>query len=91
VGEAPERILHSTVDLTKDWKEWAPTPGEVLLEPEKDYEGAKEPLVPSKNGAIAGPVRQLRDPAVFHENGRRYLLYAVAGEQGIAIAELVRK
>jgi hypothetical protein len=91
VGEAPERILHSTVDLTKDWKEWAPTPGEVLLEPEQDYEGAKEPLVPSRNGAIAGPVRQLRDPAVFHENGRRYLLYAVAGEQGIAIAELVRK
>jgi len=88
VGEAPERILHSTVDLTKDWKAWAPSPGEIVLEPERDYEGAKEPLVSSKNGAIAGPVRQLRDPAVFHEDGRRYLLYAVAGEQGIAIAEL---
>ena len=91
VGDAPERILHSTVDLTKDWKEWAPSPGEVVLEPERDYEGAKEPLTPSKNGAIHVPVRQLRDPAVFHEDGRRYLLYAVAGEQGIAIGELVRK
>jgi len=91
VGEAPERILHSTVDLTKSWKEWAPSPGEVVLEPERDWEGAKEPLVPSKNGAIMGPVRQLRDPAIFAEDGKRYLLYAVAGEQGIAIAELIKK
>jgi hypothetical protein len=89
VGEAPERIQLSTVDLTKDWKQWAPSPPQILLEPEKDYEGVKEPLVPSRNGAIAGPVRQLRDPAIFHENGKRYLLYAVAGEHGIAIGELL--
>jgi hypothetical protein len=90
VGEAPERLLLSTVDLAKDWKEWVPSPPQVLLEPEHDYEGAKLPLTPSKNGAIMSPVRQLRDPAIFAEDGRRYLLYAVAGEQGIAIAELVR-
>jgi hypothetical protein len=91
VGETPERILHSTVDLRKDWKEWAPSAGEILLEPETEYEGAKEPRLPSKNGAISGPVRQLRDPAIFAEDGKRYLLYAVAGEQGIAIGELRRK
>jgi hypothetical protein len=34
------------------------------------------------------PVRQLRDPAIFTEDGRTYLLYSVAGESGIAIAEL---
>jgi hypothetical protein len=28
-------------------------------------------------------------PAIFEENGRVYLFYAVAGESGIAIAELV--
>jgi len=89
VGEAPERIQLSTVDLSKDWKEWAPSPPEILLEPETDYEGAKLPLVPSRNGAMMDPVRQLRDPAIFSEDGRRYLLYAVAGEQGIALAELV--
>jgi hypothetical protein len=33
-------------------------------------------------------VNQLRDPAIFEEDGRTYLLYAVAGESGIAIAEL---
>jgi hypothetical protein len=91
VGDAPERILHSTVDLKKDWKEWTPSPGEILLEPEMEYEGAKEPRTPSRNGAVSGPVRQLRDPAVFAEGGRQYLLYAVAGEQGIAIGELRRK
>jgi hypothetical protein len=31
---------------------------------------------------------QLRDPAIFRESGRTYLLYSVAGERGIAIAEM---
>ena len=33
-------------------------------------------------------MNQLRDPAVYVEDGRTYLLYAVAGESGIAIAEV---
>jgi hypothetical protein len=35
-----------------------------------------------------GHVNQLRDPAIFEEDGQIYLLYAVAGESGIAIAEI---
>jgi hypothetical protein len=31
---------------------------------------------------------QLRDPTVFEENRRAYLLYSICGEQGIAVAEL---
>jgi hypothetical protein len=88
VREAPERIYHATVDLAKDWNEWKPSPPEILLEPETDYEGANLPLVPSVNGALMVPARQLRDPAIFEENGKRYLLYSVAGEQGIGIGEL---
>jgi hypothetical protein len=38
--------------------------------------------------AAYGQVNQLRDPAIFEEDGRTYLLYAVAGESGIAIAEI---
>jgi hypothetical protein len=34
------------------------------------------------------PVNQLRDPAIFEDSGKIYLLYTVAGEQGIAIGEL---
>jgi hypothetical protein len=35
------------------------------------------------------PARQLRDPAVFEEDDHVFLAYAVAGESGIALAELV--
>ncbi len=31
-------------------------------------------------------VRQLRDPAIFRDGDEAYLLYAVAGEQGIGVA-----
>ncbi len=34
------------------------------------------------------PVCQLRVPALFEDAARSYLLYAVAGEQGIAIARI---
>ena len=87
-GDKPERILLSTVDLLRDWKSWRVSEPQVLLEPEKDYEGASLPLKPSTYGAAKGPVRQLRDPAVFAEGAERYLLYSVAGEQGIAMAKL---
>ena len=33
-------------------------------------------------------VNQLRDPAVYEEGNDVYLLYAVAGESGIAIARV---
>ena len=46
-----------------------------------------QPPDPS-TGAVNVPVNQLRDPAIFEEDGRVYLLYAVAGERGIALAEV---
>ncbi len=88
VGDMPERIYLSTVDLLKDWNEWKPSRIQTLLEPEMDYEGAKLALKPSQNGISLAPVRQLRDPSIFEDGGKRYLLYTVAGEKGIAIGEL---
>jgi hypothetical protein len=35
-----------------------------------------------------GKVNQLRDPAIYVEGDEVYLLYAVAGESGIAIARV---
>ncbi len=35
-----------------------------------------------------GKVRQLRDPVAYRDSADTYLLYSVAGEQGIAIASL---
>ena len=87
-GDCPEQILCATIDLSADWNDWqAGAPASVLL-PEMDYEGAALPLEPSQRGAIHSPARQLRDPAIFQEGGRTFLLYSVAGESGIAIAEL---
>ena len=88
IGDCPERILLSTFDLKEDWKQWKPSAPEIILEPETEYEGAKLPLEPSKESISLKPVRQLRDPAIFQENGRLNLLYSVAGEQGIAIVQL---
>ncbi len=60
-----------------------------MVQPTCDYEGAALPLKPSVRGQAGKAVRQLRDPAVFEENGNLFLLYSVAGEQGIAIASLL--
>ncbi len=89
VGEAPpEQILATTIDLRDDWMQWRIGEVSTVLAPERDYEGADLPLVPSIRGELSTRARQLRDPALFEEGGRLYLLYAVAGESGIALAEL---
>lgn len=90
VGDAPERVLRSRVDLRGDWESWSEVgePDE-LLRPERPWEGAEAPCIPSLRGAVNTPVNQLRDPCLFDDGGRCYLFYAVAGESGIAVAELV--
>ena len=87
-GACPEAILHSTIDLTRDWIEWRETRPQLVLEPETEYEGADLEPAPSRRGAIFGRVRQLRDPFVYQEDGGSYLLYSCAGESGIAIAHI---
>lgn len=89
VGDAPERIYCSTVDLSGPWEGWRTGEAVEILRPETDWEGAALPLLPSYRGAISLPVNQLRDPAIYEEDGRVYLLYAFKGEAGIAIAELL--
>ncbi len=87
-GDCPERILASTIDLGPDWTQWRESGPEFVLESETEYEGADLPLERSKRGFVVEPARQLRDPGIFRESGRTYLLYSVAGERGIAIAEV---
>jgi hypothetical protein len=87
-NDRPERLFRSTVALSADWTEWVPRDETLVLAPETDYEGANHPLEESASGFSRTPVCQVRDPAVFAEGGDRYLLYSVAGERGIAIAEL---
>ena len=88
IGDAPERILMSTIDLRGSWESWKASPPVEVLQPERDYECVNLPNAPSLVGEIAGPARQLRDPAIFEDDGRVWLFYTVCGEQGIAVAEV---
>jgi hypothetical protein len=87
-GDCPERILCSTVDLRPDWRLWQATPPNEVLAPEMAYEGIDLPLLASERGWAPERVRQLRDPGIYEEDGRAILLYSVAGEAGIAAAEI---
>ncbi len=89
VGDCPESILVSTLDTIGHWAAWRLRDTEVLRSPQHAWEGADQPMVASIAGTSMSPVCQLRDPAVYTENNQSWLLYSIAGEQGIAIAELI--
>lgn len=86
-GDAPERILVSTMLLDGDVENWEVSEPVEVIRPELDYEGIEYPIKPSKWGS-ATKVHQLRDPGIYEEDGRVYLFYSIAGEEGIAGAEL---
>ena len=88
VGQAPETIRVSTIDISSDWTTWSDSAAIEVLRPERPWEGAGAPLAKSQRSTAYGHLNQLRDPAVYEEGGRTFLLYAVAGESGIAIAEV---
>ncbi len=91
-GDLPESIMLATADLTGDWKTWKLSPPVKVMEPERDYEGAnvapKAPTNPEMRKLPRRMFRELRDPCIYQEGEKTYLLYSVAGERGIAIAEL---
>jgi hypothetical protein len=88
IGDAPERVMWSTITLMGDWGAWRASYPVEILRPEAPYECVNLPEAASEAGDIAVPVRQIRDPFVFEENGRAYLFYSICGEQGIAAAEI---
>jgi hypothetical protein len=88
VGHAPERILVSTIDLSGSWEGWTESEPIEVLRPELPWEGSDAPLEPSLRSVAYGHVNQLRDPAIYEEDGRTFLVYAVAGESGLALAEV---
>ena len=87
--DCPERILWAKIHLDSDWHKWRVRTLNTLLTAETKYEGADCPVEPSERGFIYHRVHQLRDPCIFEDEGKTYLLYSVAGEHGIAIGELI--
>jgi len=88
IGDCPERILVSTLDTASDWRQWRLGPAREVHRATRPWEGGRLPVEASQAGAAMQPVNQLRDPAIFVDDGKIYLLYAVAGERGIALGEL---
>ena len=90
VGDAPERIYYTHIDVSNDnWNEWEVGPSKELIRPELEWEGAQIPSSPSQRGVVSKVVNQLRDPHFFKDDsGKMYLLYTGSGEQAIGIVEL---
>ncbi|MDB4224543.1 hypothetical protein N9850_12280 [Granulosicoccus sp.] len=87
-GDDPERILVSTLNTTGDWQNWTLEESAEVHAPEREWEGLLEHAEPSIWGGIMSPVKQLRDPAIYREGDKLWLLYSIAGEQGLAIGRL---
>lgn len=88
IGDKPEAILKGTVSLEGKPSRWRVRSRSRILLPEGPDEGADLPARASSAGPSDQMENALRDPAIYREGDARYLLYAVAGESGIAIAEI---
>ena len=89
VGDAPESLLLSTIDLAADWLQWKASEPALLLKPEFSYEGADVACIASVRGMSVVARNELRDPAHFVDGDKHYLYYSIASEQGIAGASLL--
>ncbi len=93
--DAPEQLLMIAVDLTSDWMQWTCKTGfgfeQQLLTSDFPWEGSDQPIFTSMPGEVSAVAHELRDPAIYIEDSRIYMAYAVAGERGLALAEIVRK
>ena len=78
----------SYIYVDKEPKKWDASKPIEVTRPEFEWEGANLPIQYSSRSSINTPVNQLRDPCVFQDEGKLYLLYSVKGENGIAISTL---
>jgi len=92
VGHRPERILCTVVDLAGAPETWRARGVLEVLQPERTWEGTDLPMAYSRGGSTIkygdNRVRELRDPTVWREGETAWLLYSIAGEAGLGIANL---
>lgn len=88
VGHRPERILCTAVEMKGPPASWKARPPVEVIRPARAWEGAELPLAYSKGGRSRAAENALRDPTVFREGHQTWLIYATAGEHGLALASL---
>ena len=69
IGDAPERCLHCEVVPADDWADWRFGPVSDLLRPAPGWEGGDLPIRLSIMGTAWDRLHELRDPAMFTDNG----------------------
>ncbi len=89
IGDSPERLLSSRVEVDGHWHSWKAVEPAELLHPQCDWEGGHLPAAPSKTGPADTPENQLRDPYVLVDADDLWLFYSCAGESGIGLARLL--
>jgi hypothetical protein len=88
IGDAPERCLHCEVVPADDWADWRFGPVSDLLRPAPSWEGGDLPMRPSIMGTAWDRLHELRDPALFTDNGQVYMAYCGGAESGLGIARV---
>lgn len=91
IGDCPERIMMSTMDLSAgDYELWDSTfPPREILQAELDWEGGDIPPTNSQGSTAPENVNELRDPYIFKDNdGTLYLFYCGRGEDAIGVAHI---
>jgi len=93
VGETPESIYYCKVKLDDKIDEWEVISNHKIARPNFKFEGAGSNLIPSNFGSATLrygnlELSELRDPCIYEENDKIYLLYTFSGEAGIAIGRI---
>jgi hypothetical protein len=88
IGDCPERCLHCEVVPADDWADWRFGPVSDLLHPAPGWEGGDLPIRLSIMGTAWERLHELRDPALFTDNGKVYMAYCGGAESGLGIARV---
>jgi hypothetical protein len=88
IGDAPEALLHCEVVPADSWTDWRFGPVREMLRAAPGWEGGDLPVQTSEMGTAMDRVNELRDPALFLDQGQVYLAYCGGGESGIGIARI---
>ena len=91
IGDCPERIMISTIDLSVgDYELWdASFPPNDVLRAEPDWEGGEIPPRNSQGSAAPENVNQLRDPYLFQDSDYTwYIFYCARGEDAIGVVRV---
>ena len=86
VGDCPEVIYRGRLVTDGPWTSWRGSDMSIALRPEMPWEGGLLPLARSRAGGVDTPKRELRDPYLYVDRKRQFLIYATSGESGLAIA-----